>query len=71
MIKDIKLFLYGTFASLFCFAFISGGIFTLWFAYEIGFHADPFDILIVFVGSALGIAGINAFWGFLKEEDLI
>jgi len=71
MIKDIGTFVYGFIATLFCWSCIIVGGFAVWLAVEVGVHADPFDILIIFVGSAFGIAGIHGFYWFLVEEDLM
>ena len=71
IIKDIRTFVYGFIATLFCWACIIVGGFTTWLAFEIGAKADGFDILIIFVGSAFGIAGIHGFYSFLVEEKLM
>jgi hypothetical protein len=71
MIQHTKTFIYGFIATLFCWSFIIIGGFTSWLAFEVGLQADGFDILIIFVGSAFGIAGIHGFYCFLVEEDLM
>jgi hypothetical protein len=71
---DIKTFLYGTIATLFCGFFMVIGGFTLWGAYELGVDgvtSSPFWVIIFFFGMACGVAGIHGFWCFLKEEGLI
>ena len=71
IIKDIGTFVYGFIATLFCWACIIVGGFAVVLAYEVGAYADPFDILIIFVGSAIGISGICGFYSFLVEEKLM
>ena len=71
ILKDIGTFVYGFIATLFCWSCIIIGGFTAYWAYHVGIHADPFDILVCFVGIPLGIAGIHGFNSFLVEEKLI
>ena len=71
MIQHTKTFIYGFIATLFCWSCIIIGGLTWWMAYEIGIQANPLDIIILFVGSAFGIAGIHGFYWFLVEEDLM
>jgi MFS-type transporter involved in bile tolerance (Atg22 family) len=74
MIQHIKTFVYGFTATLFCWSCIIVGGFSLWLAFALGIDevaSSPFWIIGLFIGVALGGAGLHGFWEFLKEEELI
>jgi hypothetical protein len=71
IIKDIGTFVYGFIATIFCWSCIIVGGFSVWLAFTLGVQADPFDLLIISVGFAFGIAGIHGFYWFLVEEKLM
>jgi len=71
ILKDIGTFVYGFIATTLCWSCIIIGSLGAYWAYHVGLHADPFDIIIIFICGGLGISGICGFNSFLVEEKLI
>jgi hypothetical protein len=74
MIKDIKTFIYGFIATLFCWSCIIIGGFAVYLAFALGVDevmSSPIWVIALFFGVAVGVAGIHGFYFFLVEEQLM
>ena len=74
MIQDIKTFIYGFIATVFCGSCIIFGGFCVYLAFALGVDevmSSPIWVIALFFGVAVGVAGIHGFYYFLVEENLI